>query len=199
MDRDTSTSNGFIGCTRRKASLSPEPIQPQSQRRYSHPVDRSTGLIWRSDYCAHRLLLAPDFDTPCVASDSKTPTPASGWCFSPTILSCRHSPSPSFMVAVASRVVFQMDQAAFRIKVFFGTSENAVKTKSGLPSRSTVLVAIVKSDSTLSASCMKANRSEPDHVRAIPLDQLLNTISPMTSSFSPNQLNLFIKHRTLMC
>src|SRR4030095_11048437 len=50
-------------------------------------------------FCSTDLSRAKTSTHPCVASDSKTPQPASGWCFSPTISSCRRSPSPSFIVA----------------------------------------------------------------------------------------------------
>jgi hypothetical protein len=69
--------------TRAKSNL-------KAQRRYSHPVDRSTGLI-----CDQTIVLtgfAPSKTSTrrCVESDSKTRRRANAWCSSPTISSCRH-------------------------------------------------------------------------------------------------------------
>ena len=92
--------------TRAKSNL-------KAQRRYSHPVDRSTGLI-----CDQTIVLTGFYsqqdlsDTPCVASDIKDPEPASGWCFSPTISLAGVHHHRALSLPVASRVVFQMDQAA---------------------------------------------------------------------------------------
>ena len=53
---------------------------------------------------------------------------------------------------VASRVVLQMDQADLRIKAFFGTSENAVKSQTWIAVSVYVLVAIVKKRLKLSTT-----------------------------------------------
>ena len=47
-------------------------------------------------------------------------------------------------MSLAGRTIFQVDQAAFAIKAFFDTSENAVKTQIWIAISVYVLVAIIK-------------------------------------------------------
>src|SRR4029453_11956581 len=131
---------------------------------------------------------------PCVASDSKTPTPASGWCFSPTILSCRHSPSPSFIVAGGKSSCFSNGSSS----IFVSKSSSApprtpVKTQIWIAVSVYVLVAIVKKRLNLSASLYEMLQIlSLTMFERIPLDQLLNKIiADDIQAFSPNQLNLF--------
>ena len=80
-----------------------------------------------------------------------------------------------------------------RIKVFFGTSENAVKTQVWIAVSTYLLVAIVKKRLHITASLY-----EMLHILSltmferIPLNQLLNNIATDEDPyFSTNQLNLF--------
>ena len=80
-----------------------------------------------------------------------------------------------------------------RIKVFFGTSENAVKTQNWIAVSVYVLVAIVKKRLNLSASLYEMLQIlSLTMFERIPLDQLLNNIGTEDiQSFEVNQLNLF--------
>ena len=80
-----------------------------------------------------------------------------------------------------------------RIKVFFGTSENAVKTQIWIAVSVYVLVAIVKKRLNLSASLYEMLQIlSLTMFERTPLDQLLNNIATEDNqSVDANQLNLF--------
>jgi hypothetical protein len=88
---------------------------------------------------------------------------------------------------------FKWIKQHLRIKAFFGTSENAVKTQVWIAVSVYVLVAVVRNRLRLNASLYETLQilSLP-MFETTPLDQLL-TLTPVDtiSSNSPNQLNLF--------
>ncbi len=88
---------------------------------------------------------------------------------------------------------FKWIKQHLRIKVFFGTSENAVKTQIWIAVSVYVLVAIVKKRLNLSASLYEMLQIlSLTMFEQIPLDQLLNKIiADDIQALSPNQLNLF--------
>src|SRR5262249_5231803 len=88
---------------------------------------------------------------------------------------------------------FKWIKQHLRIKVFFGTSENAVKTQIWIAVSVYVLVAIVKKRLNLSASLYEMLQIlSLTMFERIPLDQLLNKIiAGDIQAFSSNQLNLF--------
>ena len=94
---------------------------------------------------------------------------------------------------VAGRVVFKWIKQHLRIKVFFGTSENAVKTQIWIAVSVYVLVAIVKKRLNLSATLYEMLQIlSLTMFERIPLDQLLNKfVNDDFLTLSPNQLNLF--------
>ena len=94
---------------------------------------------------------------------------------------------------VAGRVVFKWIKQRLRINVFFGTSENAVKTKIWTVVWVYVLVAIVKKGLNLSTSLHEMLQIlSLTLFERIPLDQLLhNIITDDIQGLSANQLNLF--------
>ena len=94
---------------------------------------------------------------------------------------------------VADRVVFKWIKQHLRIKVFFNTSENAVKTQIWIAVSVYVLVAIVKKRLNLSASLYETPQIlSLTMFEGIPLDQLLNNIiTDDIQDLSANQLNLF--------
>ena len=88
---------------------------------------------------------------------------------------------------------FKWIKQHLRIKVFFGTSENAVKTQIWIAVSVYVLVAIVKKRLNLSASLYEMLQIlSLTMFEKMPLDQLLNdiVIEEIPAS-SANQLNLF--------
>lgn len=88
---------------------------------------------------------------------------------------------------------FKWIKQHLRIKVFFGTSENAVKTQIWIAVPVHVLVAIVKKRLNLSASLYEILQIlSLTMFERIPLDQLLNRIvTENIQSLDANQMNLF--------
>ena len=88
---------------------------------------------------------------------------------------------------------FKWIKQHLRIKVFFGTSENAVKTQLWIAVSVYLLVAIVKKRLNLSASLYEMLQIlSLTMFERIPLDQLLNNIiTDDIQALSANQLNLF--------
>ena len=86
---------------------------------------------------------------------------------------------------------FKWIKQHLRIKVFFGTSENAVKTQVWIAVSVYLLVAIVKKRLNLSASLYEMVQIlNLTMFERIPLDQLLNNITHDIQALSGNQLNL---------
>ena len=88
-------------------------------------------------------------------------------------------------------LIFKWIKQHLRIKVFFGTSENAVETQIWSAVSVYVLVAIVQKRLNLSASLYEILQIlSVTMVERIPLDQLLSKLSLKNiNSVSANQLN----------
>ena len=173
--------------TRAKSNL-------KAQRRYSHPIDRSTGLI-----CDQTVLLTgfyshQDFDTPLRRVRFKDPHTGKRLVFLTNNFTL-----PAFTITELYRCRWQVElffkwiKQHLRIKVFFGTSENAVKTQIWIAISVYVLVAIVKKRLKLSATLYEMLQIlSLTMFERIPLDQLLNKfVTNEFQTLSPNQLNLF--------
>jgi uncharacterized protein DUF4372/DDE family transposase len=173
--------------TRAKSNL-------KAQRRYSHPIDRTTGLI-----CDQTVLLTgfyshQDFDTPLRRVRFKDPTTGKRLVFLTNNFTL-----PAFTITELYRCRWQVElffkwiKQHLRIKVFFGTSENAVKTQIWIAVSVYVLVAIVKKRLKLSATLYEMLQIlSLTMFERIPLDQLLNKfVTDNIRTLSPNQLNLF--------
>lgn len=165
----------------------------QSQRRYSRAVDRSTGL--RSDQTVF-----------LTGQDSQTDFPEplrrvrlvdiSGRSI---VLLTNHFGLPALSITTLYRYRWQIElffkwiKQHLRIKAFFGTSENAVKTQIWIALSVYVLVAIIKKHFALRASLHDLLQILSVTVfEQEPLDQVL-TLAP-TEPLSPdhaNQLTLF--------
>src|SRR5881296_3615458 len=173
--------------TRAKSNL-------KAQRRYSHPVDRSTGLICDQTIVLSGFYSRQDFDTPLRRVRFKDPTTGKRLVFLTNNFTL-----PAFTITELYRCRWQVElffkwiKQHLRIKVFFGTSENAVKTQIWIAVSVYVLVAIVKKRLNLSASLYEMLQIlSLTMFERIPLDQLLNNIiADDIQAFSPNQLNLF--------
>jgi len=173
--------------TRAKSNL-------RAQRRYSHPVDRSTGLICDQTIVLTGFYPRQDFDTPLRRVRFKDPTTGKRLVFL-----TNNFILPAFTITELYRCRWQVElffkwiKQHLRIKVFFGTSENAAKTQIWIAVSVYVLVAIVKKRLNLSASLYEMLQIlSLTMFERIPLDQLLNKIvTDDIQAFSPNQLNLF--------
>jgi hypothetical protein len=178
---------GSFFVTRAKSNL-------KAQRRYSHPVDRSTGLICDQTIVLTGFYSRQDFDTPLRRIKFKDPNTGKRLVFLTNnfVLS-------AIIIANLYRCRWQVElffkwiKQHLRIKVFFGTSENAVKTQIWIAVSVYVLVAIVKKRLNLSASLYEMLQIlSLTMFERIPLDQLLNKIIPDDiQPFASNQLNLF--------
>jgi Domain of unknown function (DUF4372)/Transposase DDE domain len=171
--------------TRAKSNL-------KAQRRYSHPVDRSTGLICDQTIVLTGFYSRQDFDTPLRRVRFNDTGKRLVFLTNNFIL-------PAFTITELYRCRWQVElffkwiKQHLRIKVFFGTSENAVKTQIWIALSVYVLVAIVKKRLNLSASLYEILQIlSLTMFERIPLDQLLNTIiTDDIQAASLNQLNLF--------
>jgi IS4 transposase len=173
--------------TRAKSNL-------KAQRRYSRPVDRSTGLICDQTIVLTGFYSKQDFDTPLRRIRFKDPTTGKGLVFL-----TNHFTLPALTITELYRCRWQVElffkwiKQHLRIKVFYGTTENAVKTQIWIAISVYVLVAIVKKRLNLSASLYEILQIlSLTMFERIPLDQLLSKIvTEEIYSASSNQLKLF--------
>src|SRR5215467_1892420 len=174
--------------TRAKSNL-------KAQRRYSHPVDRTTGLICDQTIVLTGFYSKQDFDTPLRRVRFKDPTSGKRLVFLTNNFSLKAlTTTELYRCRWQVELFFKWIKQHLRIKVFFGTSENAaVKTPIWIAVSVYVLVAIVKKRLNLSASLYEMLQIlSLTMFERIPLDQLLNNIiADNIQAFSPNQLNLF--------
>jgi hypothetical protein len=178
---------GSFFVTRAKSNL-------KAQRRYSHPVDRSTGLMCDQTIVLTGFYSRQDFDTPLRRIKFKDPKTGK-W----LVFLTNNFALPAVTIADLYRCRWQVElffkwiKQHLRIKAFFGTSENAVKTQIWIAVSVYVLVAIVKKRLNLSASLYEILQIlSLTMFERIPLDQLLNNIvTDDIQALSANQLNLF--------
>jgi len=178
---------GSFLVTRAKSNL-------KAQRRYSHPVDRSTGLICDQTIALTGFYSRQDFDTPLRRIKFKDPMTGKRLVFLTNNFAL-----PAITIADLYRCRWQVElffkwiKQHLRIKVFFGTSENAVKTQIWIAVSVYVLVAIVKKRLNLSASLYEMLQIlSLTMFERIPLDQLLSQIvAEEIQPVDANQMNLF--------
>jgi uncharacterized protein DUF4372/DDE family transposase len=166
----------------------------QAKRRYSHPVDRSTGL--RSDHTVRLTGKYSHQDFPEPLRRVRIKDLSSG---KSLVLLTNNFSLPALSITTLYRYRWQIElffkwiKQHLRIKAFFGTSENAVKTQIWIAVSVYVLVAIVKKHFQLPASLhdllqiLSVTLFERE-----PIDQVL-TLAPSESyalDYS-NQLTLF--------
>ena len=178
---------GSFFVTRAKSNL-------QTRRRYSHPVDRSTGLI-----CDHTVVLTgfyshQDFAAPLRRIRLKDPETGKTLVFLTNNFAL-----PAWTITELYRCRWQVElffkwiKQHLRIKAFFGTSENAVKSQIWIAVSVYVLVAIIKKRLKLDASLYELLQIlSLTMFERTPLHQLLTLAPPEPDSTeSDNQLNLF--------
>ena len=138
---------GAFFVTRAKSNM-------DAHRVYSAPTDRSDGHHLRSDHRARRSLHQPALPrAPAAHPLQRCRDRARRWCSSPT---SSRLPAATICALYKSRwqveLFFKWIKQHLRIKQFFGTSENAVKTQIWIAVSVYVLVAIVKKRLKLEAS-----------------------------------------------
>jgi hypothetical protein len=178
---------GSFFVTRGKSNL-------QVQRRYSHPVDRTTGLICDQSVVLTGFYSHQGFEAPLRRIRFKDPETAKT-----LIFLTNNFLLPALTITELYRCRWQVElffkwiKQHLRIKAFFGTSENAVKSQIWIAVSAYVLVAIVKKRLHLSASLYEILQIlSLTMFEKIPLDQLLaQMISDQNQPVSDNQLILF--------
>jgi len=178
---------GSFFVTRGKSNL-------QVQRRYSHPVDRTTGLICDQSVVLTGFYSHQGFEAPLRRIRFKDPETAKT-----LIFLTNNFVLPALTITELYRCRWQVElffkwiKQHLRIKAFFGTSENAVKSQIWIAVSAYVLVAIVKKRLQLSASLYEILQIlSLTMFEKIPLDQLLaQTNSEQIQPVSDNQLILF--------
>ena len=164
------------------------------QRRYSHPVDRTTGLICDQSVVLTGFYSHQGFEAPLRRIRIKDPETAKT-----LIFLTNNFVLPALTITELYRCRWQVElffkwiKQHLRIKAFFGTSENAVKSQIWIAVSAYVLVAIVKKRLRLPASLYEILQIlSLTMFEKIPLDQLLaQTISDQIQPISDNQLILF--------
>jgi len=166
----------------------------KAQRRYSQPVDRRTGLICDQTVVLTGYYSHKGFDAPLRRIRFKDPESGKTLVFL-----TNNFMLPALTITKLYRLRWQIElffkwiKQHLRIKAFFGTSENAVKTQIWVAVSVYVLVAIVKKRLALSASLYEILQIlSLTMFERIPLDQLLLLTEAACMSSDPiNQLNLF--------
>jgi hypothetical protein len=178
---------GSFFVTRGKAKLS-------LKRRYSHRVDRSSGLI-----CDQTVVLSfhrSKAGYPEPLRRIRFKDPASG---NTLVFLTNHFGLPAATICELYRCRWQIElffkwiKQHLRIKAFYGTSENAVKTQLWIAVSVYVLIAIIKKRLDLRASLYELLQIlSLTMFERTPLSQLLAYSEiPTESHSSPNQLFLF--------
>jgi hypothetical protein len=178
---------GSFFVTRGKSNL-------KVQRRYSHPVDRATGLI-----CDQTVLLTgfyshKGFEAPLRRIRFKDPETNKT-----LIFLTNNFALPALTITELYRCRWQVElffkwiKQHLRIKAFFGTSENAVKSQLWIAVSVYVLVAIIKKRLKLAASLHEILQIlSLTMFERIPLDQLLaQIVTDDIDHTSAKQLFLF--------
>jgi hypothetical protein len=178
---------GSFFVTRAKSNL-------KAQRRYSHPVDRTTGLICDQTVTLTVFYSRQGFEAPLRRVRFKDPETGKK-----LIFLTNNFALPALTITQLYRQRWQIElffkwiKQHLRIKSFFGTSENAVKTQVWIAVSAYVLVAIVKKRLNLTASLYEILQIlSLTMFEQMPLDQLLSkNVRDENSPDATNQLNLF--------
>ena len=177
---------GAFFVTRAKSNLS-------AKRRYSHEVDRTTGLV-----CDQTISLDGHYskiDYPDTLRRIRFKTKEG----KTLVFLTNNFELPALTITELYRCRWQVElffkwiKQHLRIKSFFGTSENAVKTQVWIAVSVYVLVAIVRKRLKLDASLYETLQIlSLTLFETTPIDHLLMSNTPdSNTAVSPSQLNLF--------
>jgi len=166
----------------------------QTRRRYSRPVDRTTGLV-----CDHTVVFTGKYaqqDYPSVLRRIRFKDLDTG---KTLVFLTNNFALPALTVTRLFRCRWQVElffkwiKQHLRIKAFFGTSENAVKSQIWIAVSVYVLVAIIKKRLNLQPSLFEILQIlSLTMFERTPLYQLLTFRAPEpVTDTSDNQLNLF--------
>jgi hypothetical protein len=166
----------------------------KAKRRYSNRVDRSTGLICDQTIFLTGQYSPQDYPAPLRRIRFKDPATAKTLVFLTNNFTL-----PAFTITELYRCRWQVElffkwiKQHLRIKAFFGTSENAVKSQIWIAVSVYVLVAIVKKRLKLPASLYQILQIlSLTLFERMPLNQLLTqTVADNFAPISEKQLLLF--------
>jgi hypothetical protein len=166
----------------------------KAQRRYSHRVDRRTGLICDQTIFLTGVYSPQDYQAPLRRIRFKDPATAKT-----LIFLTNNFVLPALTITELYRCRWQVElffkwiKQHLRIKAFFGTSENAVKSQIWIAVSVYVLVAIVRKRLKLSASLYQILQIlSLTMFERMPLDQLLaQAVTDDIDADSGKQLILF--------
>ena len=178
---------GAFFVTRGKSNL-------KVQRRYSHPVDRNTGLICDQTVVLTGFYSQQHFEAPLRRIRFRDPETGKTLIFlTNNFALAAITITELYRCRWQVELFFKWIKQHLRIKAFFGTSENAVKSQIWIAVSVYVLVAIVKKRLNIAASLYEILQIlSLTMFERIPIDQLLNrTIEDEISHDLHNQLNLF--------
>jgi hypothetical protein len=165
----------------------------KAKRRYSHAVDRQTGLICDQTVALTGFYSRKGFEAPLRRIRFKDPETGKRLVFLTNNFTL-----PALTITKLYRMRWQIElffkwiKQHLRIKAFFGTTENAVKSQIWIAVSVYVLVAIIKKRLQLSASLYEILQIlSLTMFERMPINQLFSLQSPGSDeSNSPNQLNL---------
>ena len=180
-------SAGSFFVTRGKSNL-------KAQRRYSRPVDRSTGLICDQTVVLTGFYSSQNFETPLRRIRFNDPKTGKRLVFL-----TNNFVLPALTITELYRCRWQVElffkwiKQHLRIKQFYGTTENAVKTQIWTAVSTYVLVAIVKKRLKIQASLYEMLQIlSLTMFEQTPLDMLFSQIRQgQNDADAPHQMNLF--------
>lgn len=166
----------------------------KAQRRYSRTVDRTTGLICDQTVALTGFYSRKGFETPLRRIRFRDPKSGKRLVFLTNNFTL-----PAFTITQLYRLRWQVElffkwiKQHLRIKVFFGTTENAVKSQIWIAISVYVLVAIIKKRLNLKASLYQILQIlSLTMFERTPLNHLLTLSAANPIIINPaNQLNLF--------
>jgi hypothetical protein len=166
----------------------------RAQRRYSHAVDRATGLVCDQTVVLTGFYSRKGFEAPLRRIKFNDPETGKRLVFLTNNFAL-----PALTIAQLYRLRWRIElffkwiKQHLRIKVFFGTTENAVKTQIWIAVSVYVLVAIVKKRLNCSASLYEMLQIlSLTMFERTPINQLLSQQPQVLDEpVSPNQLSLF--------
>jgi hypothetical protein len=178
---------GSFFVTRGKSNL-------KAERRYSRPVDRSTGLICDQTVVLTGFYSSQDFDTPLRRIRFNDPNTGKRLVFL-----TNNFVLPALTITALYRCRWQVElffkwiKQHLRIKQFYGTTENAVKTQIWTAVSTYVLVAIVRKRLKIQASLYEMLQILSLTIfEQTPLNTLFSQIrAGQNDTDAPNQMNLF--------
>ena len=165
-----------------------------AQRRYSRPVDRSTGVRFDQTLVLQGYQSAKDYPEPLRGIRYKDPETGKRLLF---ITNNTALPALSICALYKARLqvelFFRWIKQHLRVKAFFGTTENAVKSQIWIAVSVYVLVAIVRKRLNLSRSLYEILQIlSLNQFEKTPLDMLLSRCAETPDGLQPaNQLILF--------